>query len=231
MHDFGKFVYLDMPKTGSTFVSSFLKACTVCPERRFAKHQWMRQEYDPQVFYFVSIREPIKAYSSLCRYGLDKKGEVFQSLKLAGKDFVYDDFNHFLEYMMDHRNARTIASDYAPELAEEMGFMTWRFLRMSLQYPYKKFKAAVISGETAEDLEKMKITNHEIKNENLREDLLHLAENVLPDCFDLGAARTFLASAKRQNTSLTKSDEISRITPSNHEQIQRKERVLLKRYR
>ena len=74
MHDFGKIVYLEMQKTGSTFVNSFLRECCLLEEISYKKHGVVRDDYASDKFYFITIRHPYDLYSSLYRYGLDGQG-------------------------------------------------------------------------------------------------------------------------------------------------------------
>jgi|GEM_PF-1046183 len=117
MHDYGKLIYLDMHKTGSTFVMKFLEhACTLklVGSKKHSTHVISR---DPDAIYFASIRHPTAQYSSLFRYGLERKGRIYKRLKRAGQAHLYEDdasrFNAWLEFMLDPSNAPIIADDFA----------------------------------------------------------------------------------------------------------------------
>ena len=85
MHDFGDIVYLDLQKTGSTFVSEFLRFACVCPERKFQKHGWITDDLRSSATYFITVRHPHALYSALYRYGLDRKGAIYNRLHRAGR--------------------------------------------------------------------------------------------------------------------------------------------------
>jgi hypothetical protein len=90
MHDFGEIVYLDLQKTGSTFVSEFLKFACVCPEQKFQKHGWITEDLRSSATYFITVRHPHGLYSSLYRYGLDRKGAIYNRLQRAGRLSTYE---------------------------------------------------------------------------------------------------------------------------------------------
>ena len=69
MYDYGKLVYLDLQKTGSRFVVDFLETTCKLNLRYGIEHTFVREEYDPSDFYFITIRHPVKQYSYL--FGLD----------------------------------------------------------------------------------------------------------------------------------------------------------------
>ena len=128
MHDFGKIVYLDLHKTGSTYISAFLTACCLLTENKFSKHDWIRADYDSNNFYFISIRHPLSLYSSLYRYGLDGKGDVYNRLRKSNNLSTYSSFNSFVEFLIDERNADLLGYGYNQIYAKHIGFMSFRFL-------------------------------------------------------------------------------------------------------
>lgn len=73
MFDFDRFVYLDLQKTGSTYVAHFLRYSSKLKLVKRKGHMFITDDYDPSKLYFISIRHPLKIYSSLYRYGLQKK--------------------------------------------------------------------------------------------------------------------------------------------------------------
>ena len=55
MHEFETFAYLDVQKTGSTFISVLSSPCSEKEIRR-SKHGQVGDRYDPKKFYFISAR-------------------------------------------------------------------------------------------------------------------------------------------------------------------------------
>ena len=65
MHEFETFVYLDTQKTGSSFISYVLRRHSSEKEVLHSKHQPVGERYDPNKFYFISVRDPFDQYISL----------------------------------------------------------------------------------------------------------------------------------------------------------------------
>ncbi len=116
MHDFQHLVYLDLQKTGSTFVSRFLNETCRLNCIRESKHARVTGEYRPDAYYFITIRNPLKQYESLYRYGLDGKGGLYQRIVKNGRGDIYKDgargFQVWLEFMLDPANAKYFGEDY-----------------------------------------------------------------------------------------------------------------------
>ena len=207
MHDFGKIVYLEMQKTGSTFVNSFLRECCLLEEISYKKHGVVRDDYASDKFYFITIRHPYDLYSSLYRYGLDGRGGVYKGLKELGKSTVYASFDSFIEFVADPKNAVHLDARYNEEIAKQLGFMSFRFMRLSLQFPEKLMTEKLSSGESLLELEGKFITNLEMKNEKLNDELLRLSTELFPDIFDREKVAKFIDSTPRINASNTLNDD------------------------
>lgn len=231
MHDFGRLVYLDMHKSGSSFVTAFLRDCCICDEVAFKKHAPITRTYDPRSFYFITIRHPVGLYSSLYRFGLDGHGAVRNRLREAGALECYSSFPCFVDFMLNPRNAPLLGEGFNERLAEQMGFMSFRFLRLSLRFPNRQIRKSLRRGDRLLDLQSNFITDLEIKNEELTIGLLNLATKTLPECFDQGEVLRFLSGAPRVNASSTPESSV----PSTHREevssmIRGKEALLLSRY-
>ena len=74
MDDFGRIIYLDVEKTGSTFISKFLQENMACQRVRKVKHGRIGNDFKKDSFYFISVRNPLSQYLSLYRYGCGGKG-------------------------------------------------------------------------------------------------------------------------------------------------------------
>lgn len=208
MHDFGKIVYLDLQKTGSNFVSQFLRAACLHPERHLHKHVWIEDDYRPDSIYFITVRQPLMLYSSLYRFGLDGRGGLHKRLQEAGHLPIYSSFERFTAFLLDPGNGALLHPRYAGPIAEEMGFMSFRFLLLNLQFPLARIRACLGEGRPAASLMSDSIISHVLKNESLNDDLLRLATEQLPEHFDAERARAFLAAAPRANQSKTAADAI-----------------------
>ena len=180
MHDFGKLAYLDVHKTGSSYVSDFLNTCCTLQQVRFSKHDWVREDYRQDCFYFITIRNPIDMWSSLYRFGLDKKGDVYNRLYKIGLSSKYESFNSFVEFCLNEKNADLLGFDYNEEISKLIGFMSFRFLKLSLRYPMKQIRQCINNSLNLQALENNFITKLEIKNEMLDEGLINLSMKLYP---------------------------------------------------
>lgn len=205
MHDFGKIVYLDLQKTGSSFVSQFLRAACIHPERRLQKHAWIEDDFSSDAVYFITVRHPLMLYSSLYRFGLDRRGGIHNRLVEANRASVYSSFESFTAFMLDPGNAAILHPRYDGKVAQEMGFMSFRYLLLNLQFPLVKISECLTKGHALSSLMGESIISHVLKNENLNGELLRLSAELLPEHFDAARAQEFLARAPRANESKTAS--------------------------
>jgi len=230
MHDFGKIIYLDLHKTGSSYISTFLKSCCLLTENKFSKHNWIKEEYDSNNFYFISIRHPLSLYSSIFRYGLDEKGDVWNRLRNSGNSSAYSSFNSFVEFLIDEDNANLLGYGYNKNYAKHIGFMSFRFLKLSLQFPHRKINHVLKTKGNIEDLEKLFITNLEIKTENLNDELKVLATERFPQYFQQDAVSKFFNKTKRVNASSANADDVDRLSDTTLSTLSSKEKLLFSRY-
>lgn len=230
MHDFGSLVYLDLHKTGSTYVSRWLKHSLLLEEKKLAKHDWIRENYDPDAFYFITIRHPVSLYSSLYRFGLDKKGDVYERLKKADLTGAYDSFETFVQFCLDENNARFLGYGFNPDIARQIGFMSFRYMKISLQFPMRNIKTKLENAKPLLSLEKNFIFDHLIKNENLNDELLDLSTNIKPEFFDQQKSKEFLENTPPVNASKTESSSVDVDHDAVLKLIAEKEHLLLKKY-
>ncbi len=78
MHEFETFVYLDMQKTGSTFIVRLLRQFSGQQELCSKMHEPVGKFYDPSKFYFSSIRDPLNS-TFLCIHSAAKAGAGFST--------------------------------------------------------------------------------------------------------------------------------------------------------
>lgn len=233
MHDFGKLVYLDLQKTGSTFTSSFLDQCCILQQRKYQQHEIITDDYNPDAFYFISIRHPIKLYSSLFRYGKEKGGGLFKRIEASGAvdaDKLYGDFNTFTEFVLNPKNAPLLDTAFLPAISEKYGFASYRFLRLSLQRPMLKIGEHLREKTSTREFKKDFIHSLVIKNESLNEDLYDLSMRIKPEFFDPVKVEAFLSSREKTNTSKISSLEIPELDPTLQSEIARKDALLLEHY-
>lgn len=230
MHDFGKIVYLELQKTGSSFVCQFMKAACVHPELRHQKHMHIDAEYRPDAVYFITVRRPPMLYSSLYRFGLDKRGGLYASLAKAGRLSVYQSFESFADYLLDPANGPFLHPFYSREIASEIGFVSFRYLLLNLQFPISKIQLCAQQKMPVSPLMEQSIISHVLKNESLNSDLLRLSTELLPEHFDAEKARAFLDQAPRANQSTTAADVLPLESPDIIRAIEARETLVMAHY-
>lgn len=230
MHDFGSLVYLDLHKTGSSFVSAFLRHAAILPEVKFIKHEWIREDYRAEATYFITVRQPLSLYSSLYRYGLDGRGEVRSRLESHGALGAYASFDHFVDFALEPRNAPLLGYGYDDDIARETGFMSFRYMKLSLVFPMRRIRAQMAVGRPLAELRQDFITSHILKNETLNADLARLSLELLPQYFDAAKARAFLARPQRLNESATAAQEVRLTSTALRGELARREELLQSLY-
>lgn len=231
MHDFGKLVYLDLPKTGSNYVSAFLRHASRFREVKFKKHGWIGNDYREDATYFITVREPLSLYSSLYRYGLDQNGDVYERLAANRSLNAYSSFDQFVDFVLQPRNAALLGFDYNERIAQEIGFMSFRYLKLSLQHPMKQIQSQIAADKPITDLRMNFITRYVLKNEHLNEELSKLSLQWLPDFFYSDKAIEFLKSAEKINASSTPPNCISLKSPEILTSMLLKESLLCSLYK
>jgi hypothetical protein len=201
MHDYGKLVYLDVQKTGSTFITAFLRECAKLHLHHSEQHARVT-EARPGTTYAISVRHPLEQYFSLFRYGLDKKGAVFSAIKRFGRADLYhgDGFEDWMRFILDAANANVLGEGYADAAGLGIGFQTWRFLALSVVNPRDRFLLSGVESMNATYLQHNIATVH-LRNESLNADLREKLVSVHPDWFDLEKAEAMLSKGDRVNAS------------------------------
>lgn len=235
MHDFGKLVYLDLQKTGSTFVSRFLNEACVLSLVKESKHGRMTSVPDRGTLYFITVRHPISQYSSLFRYGLDRRGALYDRLAQRGYAGLYarepDAFNQWLRFMLQYENAAALGEGFERIPKEyNLGFLSYRYLMLSLARPEKTLLRKPKKTDLLQYSREMSIVNHIIFNETLNEGLKTLATQLKPEFFNQDRVSAFFAKEQRVNASTTPKETMGKIADDVHELIRSKERVLLSLY-
>lgn len=90
MHEFETFTFLDVQKTGSTFVSHFLSEFCTEEVMKYKKHKRVEDSYDPNKFYFITVRNPLDQYISLYSHGCAGMGGLARRLRKRGHGGLYD---------------------------------------------------------------------------------------------------------------------------------------------
>lgn len=231
MHDFGKICYLDLHKTGSSFVSAFLRECCTLPEKRFAKHQPIRDDFNPTSHYFITVREPLSSYSSLYRYGKQQKGELFNRLRLSGNLHAYNHLDSFVNFLLDSSNSTLLHPSYTSAIADQIGFLSFRFLCLNLAHPELQIRYTLKNDLPLLILKRNFIAQNVLKNENLNSDLRTFVTTKVPNFFDLTKVEVFLGSVRKINTTASGGEQIQQtINAQLTKKVKEKEILLYELY-
>lgn len=214
MDEYASVCYLDVQKTGSSFVSAFLKEHLNEPQVRFAKHGRIRDRRDPKKFYFISVRNPVDQYRSLFLFGCAGAGVLRARLVRHGRAELYersaDGFARWLEFVLDPGNADLVSADYGKVDAGLFGLQTFRFLALSFHRPMRKLRQM----KTADDVRRVyaakNVAKRVVRTETLNADLARLVEGELrPFVRDVDAALAALSDDGTVNASRATRGELA----------------------
>jgi hypothetical protein len=234
MDDFGRIIYLDVEKTGSTFISKFLQENMACQRVRKVKHGRIGNNFKKGSFYFISVRNPLSQYLSLYRYGCGGKGAIYESLAKSEHTQLYqpdkESFQQWLRFVLSAENARHLGAEYQAVDTELMGLQTFRFLTLSFQNPLKKLKPIHDYATLCGLYEKKRIHSFVVRNESLRADMEILVETHLSALVDIKSAKRYLEKSPPINRSAKLGFDIESIDEQTMSLLRRKERFLLDRF-
>jgi hypothetical protein len=211
MHEFQSFVYLGMQKTGTTFVSDFLKRFSKENEIGHEAHKPVGSDCDLNKFFFISVRDPLDAYLSLYSYGSEAKGRMRNNFVRDGieqnfYDGTMDGFREWLDYVLRPKNAAQLDKPYAHmgegETAKILGFQSWRYLRLALPTPPSTLAKCRSEDEVRALYKAQKLPRAIIRYETFIPDLVALVRGPLAYAIgDVDAAVEFLETARPLNAS------------------------------
>lgn len=198
--------YLDVQKTGSTFVQSFLERHMRGEPLRVIKHGRIAGRADPETFCFITCRRPLDLYLSLFSSGCDGRGALRRRLVRAGLSNLYErtpgGLARWLEFVLEERNASFLGEGYADGRVELYGFQTHRFLSLALGGAAAKLSKAEGSDDLRRLFARRTIVDAVLSTERLDEGLAELARTDLrPHLVDADAALAALQAPKRLNVS------------------------------
>ncbi len=143
MYAYETFAYLDVQKTGSTFIAKLLEDFAREKVVFARKHRRMKRREDGIDFYFISCRDPLDQLLSLYSFGCTDRGHTNRRLRRRGLGDFYDrteaGFERWLFFILDPANAAILGEDYDESgIAPFAGFMTFRFVVLSLPKPIRR---------------------------------------------------------------------------------------------
>lgn len=180
MHEFETFAYLDVQKTGSTFISYILTECSNEKLVRFDKHHAVDDTYDRNKFYFISVREPMDQYISLYSHGCSGGGGLSKRFRNKGHGDLYDStwkgFRKWMKFILTPEGARLLDKQFGSDeqISQLIGFQTWRFLELAMRDPLETLQACKTRDDLRAAYKEKAIPRYSIRHENFVEDLVTL---------------------------------------------------------
>lgn len=210
MHEFETFAYLDVQKTGSTYISHLLKH--FCSENMVSlrKHGRVGSNYDPSKFYFISVRNPLDQYISLYSHGSGGAGALFSRLGKRGYGHLYDStwsgFSKWLTFVLKPSHAKFLdkeyASDEAGDLHRLIGFQTYRYLELAMREPIEALSKCKTKEDVRSAYRENNIVNFTIRHESFDADIKQLLSTQLRGSMsDIDAALEYHSQGTRRNVS------------------------------
>ena len=129
MHQFETLTYLDVQKTGSSFVSQFLSKHMRERDAGLRKHAPVAKR-QAGMFYLISVRDPLQQYISLFRYGAGGHGSLRAFIDAQGHGALYDSVPHgpvaalerWLDFVLRPRHAAVLGEGYHLSCPGLIGF-------------------------------------------------------------------------------------------------------------
>lgn len=207
MIEFENLVYLDVQKTGSTFVQTFLRKFLAGGQVAGYRHKPVSHRIEGKL-YVISSRDPLAQYRSLYTYGCSGKGGLRNRLVKRGVGDYYDGttagFEKWLALVLAPETVRKYLSGAdKPAVSNLVGLQSMRFLGLALPA-----EGRLEVGESKDKL-KAALLEHGLcdivlKAESLNEDLAALSEGEHARLFkNSEKIRKYLEKTPKKNASPT----------------------------
>ena len=220
MLEYPNFVYLDVEKTGSTFIRNFLITHAAGNPVADDQHARVRRYWRGNRYYFSSCREPLDQYRSLYAYGCDGKGGFFARQQRQRSDLLptYDGtregFHRWLRIVLSKDRKPYMTPSMQAIYNPSIGLTTSRFLKLNLLKP--KFLLGKVRSKAALGLlwRTRRLSTDVVRQERLREDLSRIVAGPLASSLkDPAAALDDLSNRARENTSSALDDDLTKDLP------------------
>ncbi len=210
MHEYETFMYLDVQKTGSTFVSHLLTEFCSEEVQKYRKHGRVDVRYDPKKFYFITVRNPFDQYVSLYSHGCAGMGGLARRLRKRGHgdlyDSTWDGFRKWIKFILQPEISALLDDEYGAArnvgIRELIGFQTYRYLELAMRRPMETLAMCKTKDDVRQAYREKSIVNFTVRHEKFDEDLEELLTTKLRHAInDLPGALRHIREAPRLNTS------------------------------
>ena len=209
MYDYETFAYLDVQKTGSSFIAKLLE--TFASETLVAsrKHGRIRNP-DPGKFYFISCRDPLDQLLSLYFFGCSGSGHIYKAMADVGDTALYDGtpagFDAFARFVLDPAHAALLGEDYATSgIAPIAGLMTFRFVVLSVSRPLRRLATCKTRDDLVRLYRRHNMAQALVRTESLNDTMRELIRGPLQARLrDPDGAIAWIDTTERVNASTRK---------------------------
>jgi hypothetical protein len=206
VYDYETFAYLDVQKTGSSFIAKLLQ--TFSKEALIAsrRHGRIGQPQEGK-FYFISCRNPLDQLLSLYFFGCAGSGHVRTALSKADRVDFYDGtaagFDAFLRFVLDPAHAAVFGENYAESgIAPIAGLMTFRFVALAIPRAVKRLSRCESRSDLIRIYRRWNIAEEIVRAERLNDTMRELVRGPLRNRIaDPEAAVAWIDTAARVNAS------------------------------
>ncbi len=203
MLEYRGFCYLDVPKTGSTFLIDFLRRHARGRPVREVKHSPPRWAHRWRKLYFITTRDPFDLYASLYAFGCAGKGGFRKWLRqashpvLAAYDGTPEGFEAWLDAMTGPDRRELMPPQIRRLWTPHLGLMGLRHARLALpRRAWPKLAAAAGRAEVEQLYRRTALPRAALRLEHLHADTEALIDGPLGrHLSDPPAARAELAEA------------------------------------
>lgn len=177
MHAFHSLAYLDVEKSGSTYVSHFLRDFLDDDEVAFRKHVELEDRPPAGRVHVISVRDPLDTYLSLYSYGCQGKGGLAGTVREAGLGHLYDataeGFDRWLDVVLDPAYAPALnpRGYHRSGVAPHAGLLSYRVARLSSPRPGRWIRRVTSPDDFVARFRANSVVDVVLRNESLTEDL------------------------------------------------------------
>ena len=209
MYEFPNFAYLDVEKSGSTFIFQVLGKYASQDGILRDHHRPMPIDCDRSKFYFISVRDPLDSYISLYSFGCGSRGKMrirFERRDLAHfYDGTTEGFNDWLKFTLKTKNRDVVDGGYADagsNIPELMGPQSYRYLRLAIPGSRGRIDECKTKEDVRALYESEKLPRFIVRYENFVTDLSALLRGPLRNWIsDVDAAVKFVETSPPRNSS------------------------------
>ena len=232
MLSFGPVTYMDVQKTGCTFISDVLKKTLDLEPLVDVKHARFERSKNADDFVVISRRDPYSQWVSLYNYGCMNLGWIYMRLNDLGlsEQFYTKDkegLNLFVSELLHSENSHLLGEGYQQTRHLDVGFQSFRYLAMSMAKPSSSYQYFRNHEDLIENYKNLSIVDYVIRTSHLNSDLSHLLTEVIPQYVRKDVSIEEVMAESSLGNESTNFVSVDDLAPSTRALIEIKEELLL----